>query len=279
MNSSISSKCSTTGSSKNHTITATSGATKATRKRGLEAILRESINSLESRSKRASRTRAESTISQLAAACAPRGNPQAGARARLVNVAKSTENSSTPPPVVKNHGRKSVGSVVREPTSTRSSRVCKTQAESAIKKVTATHAPCGDTCAGGTARCTQATNTVDDTETPTSLGMIFKNKRNVFTKGVECLTSYIERNASYEIQKACAMSVMTTAMTAWGCSIIEAASIAAEATSFSEQTIRRWVACYFSSLFHTLSVALDNVTDQDIEDELFRSWSWCYPSL
>ena len=43
-------------------------------------------------------------------------------------------------------------------------------------------------------------------------------------QGACYLQSYIQQNASFELQKASAIAIMSTAMTAWGLNISEAAS-------------------------------------------------------
>ena len=83
------------------------------------------------------------------------------------------------------------------------------------------------------------------------------------TECIEYLMSYIQRNASYEIQKASAISIMGTAITAWGCSIEEAVTRAAACTGFASETIRKWA----SSFFSTCDVA-DDINDDFVEELL-----------
>ena len=52
------------------------------------------------------------------------------------------------------------------------------------------------------------------------------------------LLSSVHKNASYEVQKAVAISLMATAMTQWEYNITDAAWIASEYTHFSQETIR-----------------------------------------
>ena len=82
------------------------------------------------------------------------------------------------------------------------------------------------------------------------------------------LMSYIQRNASCEVQKAVAISMMATAMTQLGCSITRAAQIACDCTQFSQETVRRWANCYFVGLHDRFVASPENVTDEDIEEEL-----------
>ncbi len=50
---------------------------------------------------------------------------------------------------------------------------------------------------------------------PPTLCSVFKKSRNAFDTGAGMLMSYVQRNASYEVQKAVAISIMATAMTVW----------------------------------------------------------------
>ena len=80
--------------------------------------------------------------------------------------------------------------------------------------------------------------------------------------------SYIQRNASYEVQKAVAISIMATAMTDHN--ITEASQIASDCTQFSPEVVRRWALSFFIELqeMHMIQVSPENVTDELIEDQL-----------
>ena len=56
----------------------------------------------------------------------------------------------------------------------------------------------------------------------------------------ETLLAYTQRNVSFEIQKAIAITIMTTAIAKWGCSIVEAASRAADCCRFNTERVRQW---------------------------------------
>ena len=106
------------------------------------------------------------------------------------------------------------------------------------------------------------------TNSPATLCTVFRRSRNAFDTGAGMLMSYIQRNASYEVQKAVAVSVMATAMTQLGCSITHAAQIASECTQLSQETVHRWANCYFVGLHDRFVASPENVTDEDIEEEL-----------
>ena len=185
-----------------------------------------------------------------------------------------SENSTTgfsknqPRSTCKSSRKRGIAAVLQESTNIpmESKRICKTRADSKIHQLTARCAPRGNPAAGATARL--ALENEHPSGAPTSLYTLFKNSRGAFNRGAEILASYIQRNASYEIQKAYAVTLMATAMTSWGCNIREAASYAADCTDFNPETIRLWTSSYFTSLHQMLVEAPENVTDDDIEDEL-----------
>ena len=72
---------------------------------------------------------------------------------------------------------------------------------------------------------------------------------------------------------------MATAMTQLGCSITHAAQIASECTQFSQETVRRWANCYFVGLHDRFVASPENVTDEDIEEELSSERGQLHPAL
>ena len=162
-----------------------------------------------------------------------------------------------------------------QPLQKRSSKAC---AESAIHKMSFTTKllPRGDPTAAVSAKQntqTQSTpsETADveaETDSCASLCSIFGKSRGAFDKSASMLLSYIHRNASYEIQKGLAVSLMATAMTKWGYSITDAAQIASEYTDISPGTIRKWASSFFIGLHNLVQTSPDNVNDECIEDEL-----------
>ena len=51
---------------------------------------------------------------------------------------------------------------------------------------------------------------------------------------------------SFEVQKVIAITIMTTAIAKWGCSVGDAASRAADCTGFSER-VRKWVFAFINT--------------------------------
>ena len=62
-----------------------------------------------------------------------------------------------------------------------------------------------------------------------------------------------------------AITVMTTAITKWGCSILEAANRAADCCGFSSKTVRKWASSYIIS---TCTMSSDDITDEFITGQL-----------
>ena len=56
----------------------------------------------------------------------------------------------------------------------------------------------------------------------------------------ETLLAYTQKNVSYEIQKAIAITIMATAVTKWNCSIGEASNLATDCSRFNAEIVRRW---------------------------------------
>ena len=53
---------------------------------------------------------------------------------------------------------------------------------------------------------------------------------------------------SWEVQKALAIQIMSSAMTELGKGIVDAAKFAAATTGFSQEVVRRWACAYFTAL-------------------------------
>ena len=81
----------------------------------------------------------------------------------------------------------------------------------------------------------------------------------------ETLLAYTQRNVSYEIQKAIAITIMATAVIKWNCSIVEAVNRAADCSGFNEKIVRRW-ASEFCNI--TSTCPLDDMSDECITDIL-----------
>ena len=80
------------------------------------------------------------------------------------------------------------------------------------------------------------------------------------------LQAYTQRNVSYEIQKAIAISIMATAITKWNCNIVEATSRAADCCGFNVEVIIKAVGnCILHNCLH---VSYNDMTDEHITDML-----------
>ena len=101
-----------------------------------------------------------------------------------------------------------------------------------------------------------------------TLYSIYKNSRDAFDKGAEMLLSYVQRNASYEVQKAVAISLMATTMTTFGDDMSTAARVASDYTQFSEHTVHKWASSYFTGLYNVFQASPEDISDETIESEL-----------
>ena len=82
---------------------------------------------------------------------------------------------------------------------------------------------------------------------------------------------YIEKNSTFEFQKAVALKVMVTAMSEWGKGggkgIMESASMASDITGYTALVIRKWAFEYFSAI-SIFSGSLDNIDNEFIDIQL-----------
>ena len=61
------------------------------------------------------------------------------------------------------------------------------------------------------------------------------------------LAGFIQRNVSFEVQKAIAINMMVTALLEWNCTILQAAQHAADCCGFNPATVRLWVSLHLFS--------------------------------
>ena len=62
-----------------------------------------------------------------------------------------------------------------------------------------------------------------------------------------------------------AIAIVTTAITKWGCSILQAADHAADCCGFSSKTVRQWASSF---VIATCTSSPDNMTDEFIAEQL-----------
>ena len=77
---------------------------------------------------------------------------------------------------------------------------------------------------------------------------IYTKDRELFDKGQEYICNFVSKNVSWDVQKAVAIQIMTSAMTELGKGIVDAAKFAAATTGFSQEVVRRWAFSYFTAL-------------------------------
>ena len=98
-----------------------------------------------------------------------------------------------------------------------------------------------------------------------TINVIFKKHEEVFKKGLDYLLSFIEQNASFELQKALGIVLMGTAMKDWGEGICDAAIKASQVSGYSDRTIRSWMQSYMQSIFNVLSHGNEDITSKEVE--------------
>ena len=85
-------------------------------------------------------------------------------------------------------------------------------------------------------------------DTCSTLYSIFTRDRELFDKGKEYIGNFVSKNVSWEVQKALAIQIMSSAMTELGKGIVDAAKFAAATTGFSQEVVRRWAYAHFTAL-------------------------------
>ena len=66
---------------------------------------------------------------------------------------------------------------------------------------------------------------------------MWSNMTNSIEKAVSTALSYIQKNASFEIQKAFSIVIMSTAATTWGFKLSEVVDKASDETGYSSKTV------------------------------------------
>ena len=96
--------------------------------------------------------------------------------------------------------------------------------------------------------------------------IIHTKDRELFDKGQEYICNFVSKNVSWEVQKALAIQIMTSAMTELGKGIIDAAKFATATTSYS-QVVCRWAFSYFTAL-NQYPGSVDDLNIHFIETQL-----------
>ena len=128
-------------------------------------------------------------------------------------------------------------------------------------------APRGNSTEGAWARhrCDASDTSAESaSQEPATLFELLGDK-HVIAEAADHIMAYSQRNTSFEIQKAMAITIMAMAITKWGCNITEAARRAADCSGFSAETVRLWASSFIIS---TSTIAPDNITDEYITEQL-----------
>ena len=102
------------------------------------------------------------------------------------------------------------------------------------------YAPRGNPSQGARAKCRPPAAVLPEPASvePATLSDMMDDE-HIISDASESLLEHIQRIASFEIQKAMAITIMITAITKWDCSILEAASQAADCCGSSSKTVRQ----------------------------------------
>ena len=142
-------------------------------------------------------------------------------------------------------------------------RRARLQAKKSVQSHCSRSAPRGNPAKGAKLRHRNRASTTTR-EPHITLTQLMHNKAMI-SSITETLLTYIQRNVSFEIQKAIAIAVMTTAIGKWGCSVVDAASHAADCTGFSTERVRKWAFAFVNT---TPMNPADNLTDECLTDQL-----------
>ena len=94
---------------------------------------------------------------------------------------------------------------------------------------------------------------------------LVRDRPQVIENGMKCIKQYIERNTTFEVQKASALSIFAGAVLS-GHGILEACALASVCTVFAARTICRWATEVFGDFFSVISNS-DDITDEILEIE------------
>ena len=95
------------------------------------------------------------------------------------------------------------------------------------------------------------------------------------------LAGFIQRNVSFEVQKAIAINMMVTALVDWNCTILQAAQHAADCCGFNTETVRLWATALISeaSTCSVEEINDDEHITQCLESNRGHHDNYCVDSL
>ena len=79
----------------------------------------------------------------------------------------------------------------------------------------------------------------------------------------DCVAGFLQRNASYEVQKALAIHILLVAVHKWGYTVLQAAECASDCSGFNPRVTHRWTSAYVDDVL--------SLTDDGIDDEFMTS--------
>ena len=181
----------------------------------------------------------------------------------------SFQNQAAEPPAPAHYRKRGISGLLQDITNTgeqKRTRRSAVRAKSAMESQTYAFAPhgnpqCGGKC-GGNMRQAR----------PVSEFVVHESEQlqdnSLITDIHESLGVYIQRNVSYEIQKARALHIMVRAVQKWCYSIMKAADCASDCFGFNPEVIRRWASAYVeaAAFYNT-----DEVDDDECISEILMS--------
>ena len=143
------------------------------------------------------------------------------------------------PPDATPRGRKrGISALLEDVTNTgHLDRMSALKAKRALKSQNSVQAARGNPARGGKLRQGQ-TVSVAEHESVHLLKLV--HDRSLLGTVYSSLAGFIQRNVSFEVQKAIAINMMITALLEWNCTILQAAQHAANCCGFKPATVRLW---------------------------------------
>ena len=187
---------------------------------------------------------------------------------------QTTGSSQVPTAVTKQTRKRGIAAILQDSTNlleSVSQRPCR---EEGLRGNRATCAPRGNPMKGVKARKKnkRAAEKYEHVHEPSTLTDFVKNHACHVRTETDNIIGYTQRNASFEVQKAVAISIVATAITRWGCGVVEAAERAADCTGFCTKSICAWATSFMLSQYLRGS---DNSSDENISDQLASDRGHC----
>ena len=124
------------------------------------------------------------------------------------------------------------------------------------------YAPCGNPVQGGKCGGNKRRKSNDVKDYCTVHDHLLKIK-DLPSDMHDYMAGFLQRNASYEVQKALAIHILLVAVHKWGYTVLEAAECASDCSGFNPRVIHRWASAYVDDVLSHM--------DEEIDDEYMTS--------